>query len=159
MCLFLWHSDALLAGRPWVSAGQAVRQLQQTVVPVGPLPFAVGQGERRAFVGPGHQHYKFMKMNRRKFCTTIPFLAIFPTIIEYEKFLKLVPEKIKILNEEHLRLNQTAQFLLNMCDGDKNIFQIADTYRRNFNISFNRAINDSINTLSYFNSIGIVKFR
>lgn len=100
-----------------------------------------------------------MTMNRRKFCESIPLLPVLPTIFSSEKFLYLLPQKTKTLNQGHTRLNQSAEFILYMCDGKTNIFEIADTYRKNFGISLVTAINDSINTLTYFNSIGIIKFR
>ncbi len=72
--------------------------------------------------------------------------------------MRATPVKTKNLNPRHIRLNETAEFILAMCEGEKKIFDIADAYRKRFNTTLSVSIKDCIETLEYFKAVGIVKF-
>ncbi len=73
--------------------------------------------------------------------------------------MRVIPVKAKTFSTGSIQLNQTADFILRMCDGKKSVFDIANSYREMFNITLSESINDCIMTLKYFKAVGIVKFK
>lgn len=73
--------------------------------------------------------------------------------------MRVTPVKTKTFSPGDIRLNQTAEFIIGMCNGDKNIFDIANSYRETFNITLSDSINDCIMTLKYFKAVDIIKFK
>lgn len=73
--------------------------------------------------------------------------------------MRVIPVKAKTLRPGGIQLNKTAQYILHKCDGKKSVFDIADAYRKTFNITLSNSINDCITTLKYFKAVGIVKFK
>ncbi len=72
--------------------------------------------------------------------------------------MRVIPVKIKNFSPQNIRLNETADFILAICDGKKKILDIADAYRKRFNITLSASINDCIEALEYFEAVGLIKF-
>lgn len=108
-----------------------------------------------------------MLINRRKLLSIITFIPVLlknktlntPFNFLNERLLTAIPIKTKAPNQGDIRLNKAADFIFNLCNGDKNVFDIATAYRKIFNITLTTSINDCIATLKYFWAIGIIKFK
>lgn len=71
--------------------------------------------------------------------------------------MRAIPKRVKNPGNGTLRFNPSAEFILNSCNGVNNIFEIIDSYRNTFEISYEKAVNDCLSVLDYLISVRIIK--
>jgi len=101
-------------------------------------------------------------MERRKFLFILPFI---PSIIKW--FYSTPPGNLNIIkstprksNQDFnglLKLNRTANFILNNCTGEQTVLDIIAKYQKTFQVNYTTAMNDCVNVIFFFMEIGLVK--